>query len=382
MTAQTPSTISRRVSPRGPLYELVANTLLERIRAKTIQPGEAIPSERELCLEFNISRQTVRNAIASLSARGVLESRAGSGHFVRSGTGGARQSGRKRSTRQVGVICPPRMYLEEPSQLGALLGIKSRLSLEGYSVALSVSHKDEKAGFMPCYQHWLEDGDLSGYIGASVPAALQRCLLECGHPALSMGYVWENIELPSIAFDFKQLYFELLTHLASLGHQSIAAVLISPDSTFTRKVLDGIEVGRSNLGLAPEAIQIRRYADTAYDLVGAIRALMRSSKRPTALILQSNDYLDYVLRFFEMEGIRVPDDVHLTTVQITNPNIFNPRDRVAHYDFDYLNFGRMVAQAMLDLVEGKKSTAMHRNVLLGKIVDPATSPMPAHAMAG
>lgn len=360
-----------KMPARSTLYQFIADTLLERIKAGVIPAGGALPSERELCLEFNVSRQTVRNALSALSSRGVLDSRAGAGHFVRTQRGQPerKKDAKKRSTRQIGIICSPRVYVEEPNQWSTLMGIKSRLSQEGFSVALSVSQKDEKLGFFPSYQHWLEDGNVEGYIAASVTPSLQRRLFESGYPSLSMGYVWEDIALPSLAFDFRGLYKQIVLHLASLGHSHVGVTVVTPDSIFARSVLDGVADARSHLGWPADSVSIRRFADTAYDLVSSLRSMIRSNERPSALILQGDDYLDEVLRFLEMEGIRVPEDLHVTAVQVLNRDRFTHGDRVAFYDFDYPEFGRIAAQRMLDLIAGKSIEPLHQEILLGKYVE-------------
>ncbi|WP_323035238.1 FadR/GntR family transcriptional regulator [Pararhodobacter sp.] len=47
-----------------------------------LRPGERLPSERELAERMGVSRPSLREAIAELQGRGLLESRAGSGVFV------------------------------------------------------------------------------------------------------------------------------------------------------------------------------------------------------------------------------------------------------------------------------------------------------------
>ena len=47
-----------------------------------MRPGERLPSEREMAERMNVSRPSVREAIADLQERGLLVSRAGSGVFV------------------------------------------------------------------------------------------------------------------------------------------------------------------------------------------------------------------------------------------------------------------------------------------------------------
>jgi GntR family transcriptional regulator, transcriptional repressor for pyruvate dehydrogenase complex len=64
------------------LADRVADELLLRIRDGELEPGERLPTEAELCVEFGVSRTVVREATRFLVARGVVEVRAGSGAMV------------------------------------------------------------------------------------------------------------------------------------------------------------------------------------------------------------------------------------------------------------------------------------------------------------
>ena len=63
-------------------YERIAERLAADIRAGRLAPGERLPSERELARRLEVGRASVREAIAALALRGVLETRPGSGSFV------------------------------------------------------------------------------------------------------------------------------------------------------------------------------------------------------------------------------------------------------------------------------------------------------------
>ncbi len=65
-----------------PLSDRVAQQLLDSIVAGTLKPGDLLPSERELCVLFGVSRTVVREALRSLAARGMLAS-ARSGRGIR-----------------------------------------------------------------------------------------------------------------------------------------------------------------------------------------------------------------------------------------------------------------------------------------------------------
>lgn len=57
------------------LAESVENTLLNYIRTEKLSPGDALPKELELASELNVSRQVIREGIASLKTFGLLEPR-------------------------------------------------------------------------------------------------------------------------------------------------------------------------------------------------------------------------------------------------------------------------------------------------------------------
>jgi GntR family transcriptional regulator len=63
-----------------PLYYQLKEILLEHI--KESKQGESIPTELELCEQFNISRPTVRQAVNELVVEGYLERLKGKGTFI------------------------------------------------------------------------------------------------------------------------------------------------------------------------------------------------------------------------------------------------------------------------------------------------------------
>lgn len=68
----------------GNAFEDTVARLLQTIRLGIIEPGGALPAERELATRFSVSRDTVREAIRSLADAGYLVARRGryGGTFV------------------------------------------------------------------------------------------------------------------------------------------------------------------------------------------------------------------------------------------------------------------------------------------------------------
>jgi DNA-binding FadR family transcriptional regulator len=68
----------------GNAFEETVERLLQAIRLGVVEPGERLPSERDLAGRFNVSRVTLREAIKALQDAGYVESRRGryGGTFV------------------------------------------------------------------------------------------------------------------------------------------------------------------------------------------------------------------------------------------------------------------------------------------------------------
>ena len=63
------------------LYSKLIDELITKI--SFMEKGDKLPSERQLCKDYNVSRTTVRNAVGSLVNSGMLYQIQGKGTFVR-----------------------------------------------------------------------------------------------------------------------------------------------------------------------------------------------------------------------------------------------------------------------------------------------------------
>src|SRR6201981_401245 len=67
---------------RNKVYEEVARQI-ERLILKKRNPGDKLPSERELAEMLQVSRSSIRDAIRGLELVGMVEPRQGAGTIVR-----------------------------------------------------------------------------------------------------------------------------------------------------------------------------------------------------------------------------------------------------------------------------------------------------------
>ncbi|MDR2187733.1 MAG: GntR family transcriptional regulator [Azonexus sp.] len=83
MTQEAARAVARVYSPTfSPLYRQIKDFLIRSLEEGEWGPGDAIPSEGELALRFNVSQGTVRKAIDEMAAENMLVRRQGKGTFV------------------------------------------------------------------------------------------------------------------------------------------------------------------------------------------------------------------------------------------------------------------------------------------------------------
>jgi len=203
-----PTTHIDRASP-VPFYFQLAALLEQEIVRQRWQPGERLPSESELCTQFELSRTTVRQALARLEQEGLVVPRKGIGTFVASAS--------------------PRMWLLQ-SQEGFFQDEVTRLGRAVSSEILS-----RRVGELP---HWAADalGLPQGAEGVvmerlrSVDGKLALCVTDC-LPVAQAGVV--------LAMDGTQSLYERLREEHGLevagGRRLVEAV---PASKQLARLLD------------------------------------------------------------------------------------------------------------------------------------------------
>jgi GntR family transcriptional regulator len=77
-----PRRFSDRVPSAQPAYQRIQSAIRKRIESGELQPGNPVPSERDLARTHRVSLMTARHALAFLEREGLVERRRGIGTFV------------------------------------------------------------------------------------------------------------------------------------------------------------------------------------------------------------------------------------------------------------------------------------------------------------
>ena len=71
-----------RIPDNRALSERITSQISDAIISGELKPGDRLPPERQLAEQFGVSRTVIRDAIKTLSGRGIVQVRRGSGIFV------------------------------------------------------------------------------------------------------------------------------------------------------------------------------------------------------------------------------------------------------------------------------------------------------------
>ncbi len=115
-------------------YSDIADILKDEISKGEYASSGKLPTENELSLRFGVSRQTIRQAIASLKTDGAVYQVQGSGTYVSSEEN--RQSRVRSAFRNVFIICT---YISEYIFPSIVRGIESTLNGTGYRFSLAAT---------------------------------------------------------------------------------------------------------------------------------------------------------------------------------------------------------------------------------------------------
>ncbi len=362
-----------------PRYQRLATELIDAIKRGEYQDGDVFPSEREIGLQRNLSRHTVRSALKLLTEEGWVVSYAGKGSYVQSpprkGESAALVLPKPALPRQVGLIARASSLGDEMSSGSPLLGIKSALSLHGYSLSVSVASKDEKKRLYPLYPQWLKERAMAGYILASAPPHVQEFFAQRKEesPALSLGYLWTDADLPSIKIDYAALYEQAIMHLVSRKLVPFFNLASRSDTVenrrFTKETLNGYQRGLERLGVSPKEAYLIRYNDSSYDLVSALRGALQKYPKPRALLLGSGQHLPTLFQFFEQSGISVPSDLYILVMQSGSlPRI--AYGRVAYFEYDAFSIAQRAGEKLLELISTGQTYPRHEFYTSGTFFEP------------
>ena len=299
---------------RHPLHRQMAELLRQQIASGELVPGTRLPGEHELADRYGISRATVRQALSTLAAEGVIRRQAGSGTFVNLQPGPPLGG-----QGLVGVVVT---RLKGLFVLSVLAGIQEAAARQGYTVAVETS-EHRPGGEEAAAQRLLARGARGLLVEPSpmcaTPPAVFGQWAAAGCPVVFVDRHVPAVPAPWVASDNFGGCQMLGRHVLRLGHRRLAFVLPREHSTTTvRERVRGVQSAMTEHGLrATDLLQVV-VEGSPNEAIGPLlgKALdgllaMPAAERPTAVLCGNDDLASEFLVLLRERGISVPADIAL-----------------------------------------------------------------------
>ncbi|MWV43046.1 GntR family transcriptional regulator [Paenibacillus sp. HJL G12] len=231
------------MNTRVPLYQKIQQYILEQIRTSGLQPGDRIPTEKELMDQFKVSKITVVKALSGLADEHIIDRVPGKGSFVGNKKNQVIQGAEsvsaqntvltaKQSANLVGLVIPS---ILDYFAIRLINGVQRTLGSHGYRVIILMSEGDvekEKEALKTLKAIGAE-GILIFPVDEEHYNEEILSMKFSGYPFVLMDRFLPGVETDYIAADGKLGAQLAVDYLWELGHRQIAICSDSPIQTVT-----------------------------------------------------------------------------------------------------------------------------------------------------
>ena len=222
-------------SEKKPWYLQIKDYLLNEITEKRLQEGDMLPSEKELSEKFQVSRITVRRAMAELEQENIISRYPGKGTFVSSKQSVSmvqEKSGqsKKRTPYLIGVIMS---HLDSPFQVSLLQSLETAIGKRGYQLMFGLSHgkhKIENELIDRMREHGVDGLIIYPVDGAFYSEKILQMNME-GFPVVLVDRYLPGVNTCSVYSDDRKGGQMLGEYLVNKGHKRIALFSQNPENT-------------------------------------------------------------------------------------------------------------------------------------------------------
>jgi len=333
-------------------HKKMEERLLALIEQGSLKDGDALCGERELCLRFGVSRNTVRSAIEELESRGLLERIPGKGTFVRRG---------KTEAQDIGILIPGMDYFYP----AAIQGAARALRKEGLRLVVGASDDDAKLE-LELLTKFAASREIAGVIvGATTNCNFKEALKRlAGKPAVFIDHAPASIPCDCILSDHFKGGYEATKALLALGHVRIACAGNSEEDPACWVALraKGYAKALQDAGLAFDRKLSKRgkWFETCAD--SEFVKFFKNGNPPTAIFATNDRTASIAMARLREKGIAVPGEVAVIGYD-DEPFATTLRPKLASMATPKEEIGEKAALRLIEKLKGESSSEPIREML-------------------
>ena len=335
-------TTSRRIPQRSSLAAQAADILREEIHSGVW--SQCLPGEMELCERLQVSRVTLRAALAQLQRE----------RLVKAGQGRRREIikmrprvRRKTASKQVIFLLTHPLSVTPQFVLFLIDDLRERLSRDGYQLETLTHAASYIARPERTLQALIARHQPAGWILCQSTPAMQQWFSARNLPCVISGSRPSVIELPAIDVDYHALCRHAASRFLAKGHRHLGLVNPQPVLAGDRESEHGFRDGVSH---HPESrITFCHHDGTRDNVCAQLDRLLNVPDRPTALLVSRANHVLTVLGHLSRRGLKVPQDMALIS-RDDDPVLQHVVPTVARYTTDSALFARKLCRLVLEVV--------------------------------
>lgn len=295
---------------RTPLYAQVESYVRDQIRSGRWKPGRRLPSENQLCKQFDVSRITIRGAMEKLVEEGVVYRIQGRGSYVSDDAGGEPKRYPVGPEAMHGELLPVAVLLPRLRGMlttSLLAGVEQGLAASRYRILLLTTDDDQTRE-----EEKLREAIRAGARGMIVYPAEGRTYSEemlrltlDRYPIVVIDRYVRGVKTHCVCSDHFTGAYEATEHLLRLGHRRIAFVTTPYSRTTSlEERLDGFRQALNDYGVVLDRSLVLERVESE-----AIAAFLAANADVTALFAVNEGIGQNAIRAAEASGKRVPADL-------------------------------------------------------------------------
>ncbi len=334
-------------------YQFIADELRVQIQAGKYAAATVLPTEYALCREYQVSRQTIRQALSLLAKDGLIEKRQGSGSSI------VRKAPQERG--QNAAVAVITTYISDYIFPHILQGVEAVLTANG-SAPFLYATQNQVSIERKILQTLLTVKSLDGILVEGSKTALpnpnldlyQKLIDRGVHLVFINGTYPELAGIPSVLADNRSGGRMLVEYLHQKGHQNIAGIFKSDDMQGHQRYLGYIQALR-DLGLPLEDKHIFWYNTEHREFFlheSYLDRVLDSSEGCTAIVCYNDEVAIRIVAQLKKRGVRLPEDMAVVSFDNSRYSELAPV-RITSLSHGTQNLGVLAAEQMLRLLRGE-----------------------------
>lgn len=295
-----------------PKYLQLKDIIKKYFENEHYKPGQKIPSENELITRFEVSRNTVRQALGELVNEGFIYKKHGSGSFF-----SGKIHDEQTPSFLIGVITPFISYYIYPL---IIQGIDDIAHEKRYNIVLGSSRGEQNKEVVSLEQ--LLEKDIDGLLIEPAggfkeirDSKILPLLKELSIPFMVIDWVIDDPDISFVSINDIEGGFRATKYLIEAGHKRIACVY--PNDHIPgiqryrgyRKALEAYNIEFDSTLDKPGTIFKWNDAAYAYGLVKELITL--GEKRPSAIFFFNDSVALHGYQAIRDAGLSIPDDISI-----------------------------------------------------------------------